>query len=144
MYLACSCMDTLALSSLSHLYAIVPFILYGGIYDPLYSLYCLVIVAASIVSASLHTKRASLSTWMTLNVIMTMTWFSMDIYISNSRCDSETAMLILQSNNIVSLLCIFAYGDTRSAVIRNSTLNFVSATKSIFVSYLIVTSAVRT
>ena len=136
-------MNILSISAFAHLYAIVPFILYGGIYDPLYSIYCIVIMMTSLTYALLNEMKGSPKyspgIIMLVDYVSTMTWFTMDIYVTNWRCDEKTALDILQMNNAVLIMYVVAfYGKPDEPGIRLFVLNSISAIKSILVSYLIV------
>ena len=132
-------MDILTLSALTHIYAIAPFIIYGRSYDPLYILYCMIILNASIVSGLWHIHGEPPGFLKYLDYAMAMIWFAMDGYISFTRCDSDTSMIILRLNNGIGILHLFiASRQSPNYKVMHSMWHLLSATKCVMVSYLII------
>jgi hypothetical protein len=133
-------MNILALSTLAHLYAILPFILYGDIYEPLYSLYCIIILVTTMTTVQWHAQREPFGILCLVNYIMTVVLFAMDLYVSYTCCRIETYNLVLQLNSLMTFLnMLVGSPTTEHYALRYSAWHLAYAAKATLVSHLIAT-----
>lgn len=119
-----------------HLCAIIPFILYGEIYTPLYGLYCSIITASTCISIQLHRKYLDVATYLILRCSMDGIWFAFDVFLTYKLYGTDIFLLLLQTHNLVTFLQIFVGSPTSdNYVLRQSMWNIASAAKCVAVSY---------